>query len=1159
MTASSMDELDYSELDADASGGCCGSRDEGENAAVNAFRRVFRVLGIEQYASWVKGNPGLIAVNACALAFAAIALHVVAPTPPLMGAARACIFAVYATLGVPAFVDLVYNLCRLIVNISVLTTLAVFATVVIGSPVEGGLLLLLFEAAHIVEGKLTSAAKGDVTQLLRDAPESATLIDVALDSTTPTAAANNNGTGSNGLGAAPTLRPLHATERTVPVREVAIGEHVLVKAGQRVPLDGTIVFGRSMISSETITGESLPISKTVGMEVPAGAHSTDGAIVVRTLRTAEESTPMRIARMTVAAQERKPVIRQRLDKWIEIYSKCVLVMTLVVIVASPLVGGRLLGPPIPLLGPGGSFYRAAAFLTAAAPCALVMTPLAYIAAISAVARKGVILKGGRVLDALAECDTIALDKTGTLTEGNLRCTGIAAMAEVGGEGKEGKEGEEGEALGFRVMEPGDASAASSVALALALSQKSTHPVSNAIRDLCAKQSEIIPNTNGTNGASSFAANGKGNGQGGKGGGKVGGKVGGAQGGGVGWGCGDGMGVDRYKIDDFVMKPGYGVEARVSPADGSAWENGSSQARWVKFGSIEHVSRSLSEHDVSKLERFVKAQGQDRVVSVLLKQGPGGPATHGRWQGGAVDGRSGGLGANPAAPSSPSSSSSSSSSSASPTAAAAAAVETDETTLFMFADQIKPKSAMAIEALQTSGGLRAMMLTGDHETNARNVARAVGIEPANVFSGLLPDEKLSMVEEARRESKGRVAMAGDGVNDAPALAAADVGIAFAATTNAAAASVADAIVLQEGSEHVSVLPTLFKVARRTRQVVRQNVFLATVSIVGTSLPSLAGYIPLWLSVSMHEGSTLLVALNSLRLLLPVGGPHKQKPKAQRTEEIGKEDGDAGAVVGRKRGLLSVVLSVVALAMCGCFIVQATRAAAYGDMVKVFESASAGLFAGALHSLTGPDHLAALAPLSIGRSHLAAGCLGGLWGFGHSAGQFFFGALFVLLKSQLDVHLEMIEQFAGGAVGITLILIGFFGYKEARAFSFQEEMDGNKMKRMATKAISKFTLATFGTGFLHGLSPDAIFPVLPALTLSSKACAFAFVAAFLFGTVGSMASYTAFIGVGSSALAQRSPNITKKISMGSSAFALVLGAALLLGAVFGVDVLSIFGHA
>merc|ERR1712032_548436 len=142
---------------------------------------------------------------------------------------------------------------------------------------------------------------------------------------------------------------------------------------------------------------------------------------------------------------------------------------------------------------------------------------------------------------------------------------------------------------------------------------------------------------------------------------------------------------------------------------------------------------------------------------------------------------------------------------------------------------------------------------------------------------------------------------------------------------------------------------------------------------------------------------------------------------------------------------------------------------------------------------------MGPLSMGRSTVSAGFMGGLWGAGHSAGQLFFGALFILLKSKLKLHLDIIENFAGVAVGLTLIAIGYVGYQEAKDFDF----DTVREKGAKGRILSKFSLATFGTGFLHGLSPD----------------------------------------------------VTRKISMGSSFLAVGLGLGLILSAAFGVDVFNV----
>jgi Cd2+/Zn2+-exporting ATPase len=202
-----------------------------------------------------------------------------------------------------------------------------------------------------------------------------------------------------------------------------------------------------------------------------------------------------------------------------------------------------------------------------------------------------------------------------------------------------------------------------------------------------------------------------------------------------------------------------------------------------------------------------------------------------------------------------------------------------TRVFRFADAVHPKAAVAMRALREGAWrvdgrkMRVMMLTGDNERSAHAVADAVGLPRVDVKFGLTPGEKLAMVERARRDANSdsktgkytRVAMVGDGINDAPALAAADVGIAVASTPSEAAAAAADVLLLHADADGISQLPDLFRLAARTKTVLRQNITLAVVSILGSALPALVGAFPLWLAVLLHEGSTLLVALNSVRLL------------------------------------------------------------------------------------------------------------------------------------------------------------------------------------------------------------------------------------------------------------------------------------------------------
>jgi len=164
--------------------------------------------------------------------------------------------------------------------------------------------------------------------------------------------------------------------------------------------------------------------KRVGDEIPAGAVNSDGALVVRSTRSAEDSTPARIARLTEAAQNRRPAVSRLLDAFGDKYSRAILAFTALVMVVGPLALGW------PLTGRGGAMYRAFAFLSAAAPCALLMSPLVYIAAVGACARRGVLVRGGLTLDALAECGTVALDKTGTITMGQMACASVERVEKV---------------------------------------------------------------------------------------------------------------------------------------------------------------------------------------------------------------------------------------------------------------------------------------------------------------------------------------------------------------------------------------------------------------------------------------------------------------------------------------------------------------------------------------------------------------------------------------------------------------------------------------------------------------------------------------------------------------------------------------------------------
>lgn len=236
----------------------------------------------------------------------------------------------------------------------------------------------------------------------------------------------------------------------------------------------------------------------------------------------------------------------------------------------------------------------------------------------------------------------------------------------------------------------------------------------------------------------------------------------------------------------------------------------------------------------------------------------------------------------------------------------------------------------------------------------------------------------------------------------------------------------------------------------------------------------------------------------------------------------------------------------------------KSAAGGGLVRseLLVSAWAGFFAGCLHTLSGPDHLAALAPLSIGRTRMESLAVGALWGCGHDAGQVIFGLLFLLLKDRL--HIEVIRTWGTRVVGFTLLVIGGMGIKEASevpaAFVALENGNGDVSSEsaalMGPEAVKKkIGFATFATGIVHGLQPDALMMILPALAMPSRVAGAAFLVMFLVGTVIAMGSYTVFIGSCSQALKDRVPRITEKLTWASSLIAIGLGLAILISQFFG----------
>ncbi|MBS0652003.1 MAG: cation-translocating P-type ATPase [Verrucomicrobia bacterium] len=291
---------------------------------------------------------------------------------------------VYFLSGTPALLGAIDDMRNLDINIDVLMTLAALLSVIIGSGMEGALLLVLFEFSAAMENMVTEKTKGTLSHLNQLSPRVGCVI-------------SDDGT---------------LFEKSV--KEIGTKARLLVKAGELVPLDGTVVEGSSFVNLFHLTGESHPVPKKVHDDVPAGARNLDGTLTIEVTRTSTDSTLSRIITLITQAQEAKPRLQRVLDRFGRWYAMTIIGLFILFALTLPYFLS------LPYFGPEGGIYRALAFLIAASPCALIIaTPTAYLSAISSCARKGILLKGGVVLDALASCTKIAFDKTGTLTTGKL--------------------------------------------------------------------------------------------------------------------------------------------------------------------------------------------------------------------------------------------------------------------------------------------------------------------------------------------------------------------------------------------------------------------------------------------------------------------------------------------------------------------------------------------------------------------------------------------------------------------------------------------------------------------------------------------------------------------------------------------------------------------
>lgn len=272
-----------------------------------------------------------------------------------------------------------------IFTIEMLMSIAAIGALAINAAEEAAVVVFLFSVGELLEGVAATRARKSISALGDLTPKTALLLD-----------------GEN--------------KTEVPVENLAPGQLILVRPGDRIPCDGIIKEGSSEINEAPVTGEANPRDKTINDEVFAGTINLSNAIKVQVTRASADNTIARIIRLVEEAQSTKAPVQRFVDKFARIYMPFVVGIALLVAIL----------PPVLLGGEWNVWtYRALALLLIACPCALVIsTPAAIAAGMSAGARRGLLIKGGVVLELLGGLKTIAFDKTGTLTEGKPKVTDI---------------------------------------------------------------------------------------------------------------------------------------------------------------------------------------------------------------------------------------------------------------------------------------------------------------------------------------------------------------------------------------------------------------------------------------------------------------------------------------------------------------------------------------------------------------------------------------------------------------------------------------------------------------------------------------------------------------------------------------------------------------
>ena len=532
---------------------------------------------------------------------------------------------------------------------------------------------------------------------------------------------------------------------TVDPDDVEIGDILVIKPGEKIPVDAEVLSGESMVNTAALTGESVPRSVHPGEAVISGCINGEGLLRVRATKAFEDSTVSKILELVENASEKKSKTENFITRFARVYTPIVVYSAIALAII----------PSIFTRDPATWIYRACTFLVVSCPCALVISvPLAFFGGIGAASSNGVLVKGSNYLELLSHLHTVVSDKTGTLTEGNFQVSEVLPAPDV----------EKAELLRMAALAEG----------------MSTHPIAKSIRDAYAAE---VP----------------------------------------------GAEINTALVTDTVNVSGQGLIATLPGRRIFVGNAKLMQAYGIDFTEATNAAATVSYVAVEEDRQSADASAAAAVAGNLTGSdgADGGSIGTGKEKGSIRY-----LGA------------------------------------ILIRDQLKPEAKDAIAEMKREGVQNVVMLTGDRKAVGEAVGKELGLD--HVYTDLLPQDKVEKVEElileldrhGRQQDKAELAFIGDGINDAPVLARAYVGIAMGSMGSDAAIEAADVVIMDDD---LARIPIVIRIARRTVAISTQNIVFALLVKILILVLTAFGLTNMWIAVFGDVGVAVLCILNSMRLL------------------------------------------------------------------------------------------------------------------------------------------------------------------------------------------------------------------------------------------------------------------------------------------------------